>query len=262
MIVPIGHLLKDVLDEFLLLDSKLFRTLKPLFTQPGFLTNEYIAGRRARYVSPFRLYFIISAIYFIAFSFAHYDVEVMHDLAFGLERAHPAHGDDRATTTEAASASGAAGYSQMPGYASHHAGGMPEMSGRARRHHLAVERTSNWFLKNQSLITFLLVPVAALILKLLYWRTSRMYIEHLVFAVHVQTFMFALLLPVLLPFGRNQTYPLAFCLSALYLSIAIRTIYKQSIGYTVAKSAAMLASYLVMMAAAALAAFFVFYSRA
>src|SRR5580658_1431395 len=69
MIVPIGHLLREVLDLFLLLDSKLLRTLKLLVMRPGFLTNEYIAGRRARYVSPFRLYFVISALYFLAFSF-------------------------------------------------------------------------------------------------------------------------------------------------------------------------------------------------
>ena len=89
--VPVGHLLHDAVDEFFKLDSKLGRSLKPLLTRPGFLTTEYIAGRRQRYVSPFRLYFIISAVFFLVFSFVHYDVTVMHDIAFGIERLHPAH---------------------------------------------------------------------------------------------------------------------------------------------------------------------------
>src|SRR5579871_382648 len=191
-IMPVGHLLRDIVDEFILLDSKLLRTLKPLLTRPGFLTNEYIAGRRVRYVSPFRLYFVIIALYFLAFSFAHYDVAVMHGLAYGLEQAHPAHIRNGAAPTEMSAMHPADHI-----HASHRGGDGPEVSDRARRHRLAVGRTANWFLKNQSLITFLLVPVAALLLKLLYLGTRRLYIEHLVFAVHLQSFMFALLLPAL-----------------------------------------------------------------
>src|SRR5579871_3590462 len=100
-IMPVGHLLRDIVDEFILLDSKLLRTLSPLLTKPGFLTNEYIAGRRVRYVSPFRLYFIVSAVFFSIFMFAHYDVTVMRDLALGIEQVHPAHlhGDGASSVT-------------------------------------------------------------------------------------------------------------------------------------------------------------------
>jgi hypothetical protein len=257
MIVPIGHLLRDVVDEFILLDSKLLRTLKLLILRPGFLTNEYVAGRRIRYVSPFRLYFVISAIYFLAFSFAHYDVAVMHGLAYGLEQAHHAHATDEEAPVKMLTAYPADGMHTM--HLGHNIHTVPD---RARRHRLAVDRTSNWFLKNQSLITFLLVPIAALLLKLLYLGTRRLYIEHLVFAVHLQSFMFALLLPALLPYGRSLTYILAFALSALYLFIAMRTAYRQSIAVTIAKGSAMLAGYLVLMIATAYTAFLVFYDLA
>jgi hypothetical protein len=257
-IVPIGDLLRDILDEFLLLDSKILRTLQPLLMRPGFLTNEYIAGRRARYVSPFRLYFVISAIYFLAFSFAHYDVTVMRGLAYGLEQAHHAHEE------HAASAPAMMSMAHMSGemHTAHSGSETSADSDRARRHHLAVERTSDWFLKNQSLFTFLLVPIAALLLKLLYFSTRRLYIEHLVFAVHVQSLLFTLLLPALLPYGRNLTYVLAFGLSALYLFVAMRTVYRQSVASTLARCGAMLASYLVIMTATAYIAFLVFYTLA
>jgi len=41
-------------------DSRLWRTLLPLLFRPGFLTAEFIAGRRALNVPPLRLYLIIS----------------------------------------------------------------------------------------------------------------------------------------------------------------------------------------------------------
>jgi hypothetical protein len=46
-------------------DSKVFTTLKDLIVRPGFLTKEYNAGRRVRYLNPIRLYVFISAIFFL-----------------------------------------------------------------------------------------------------------------------------------------------------------------------------------------------------
>jgi len=50
--------------EFLHFDGKIFLTLKLLVTKPGELTLDYLRGRRARYVSPVRLYLAISVVYF------------------------------------------------------------------------------------------------------------------------------------------------------------------------------------------------------
>jgi len=56
----------DMINEAFDLDSRAFRTLIPLFFQPGRLSMEYIAGRRARYVNPLRLYIILSVLFFIS----------------------------------------------------------------------------------------------------------------------------------------------------------------------------------------------------
>lgn len=48
-------------------DSKFLNTLGPLLFKPGFLTNEFIAGKRVRYVHPVQLYFFLSIIFFILF---------------------------------------------------------------------------------------------------------------------------------------------------------------------------------------------------
>ncbi len=58
-----------LLDDIFSFDSRASRTLWPLLTRPGFLTNEYILGRRVFYVPPLRLYLFISIIFFISLKF-------------------------------------------------------------------------------------------------------------------------------------------------------------------------------------------------
>jgi hypothetical protein len=45
-------------------DARLWATIKILLLQPGRLTAEYFAQRRARYVPPFQLYLVISVLFF------------------------------------------------------------------------------------------------------------------------------------------------------------------------------------------------------
>ncbi len=59
----------DMINEAFDFDSKVFRTIIPLLLSPARLTMEYIAGRRARYVNPLRLYIITSVLFFITITF-------------------------------------------------------------------------------------------------------------------------------------------------------------------------------------------------
>jgi hypothetical protein len=54
----------DIADTLFEIDTRLSRTMMPLLLRPGFLSCEYFAGRRIRYVSPVRLFFFISVITF------------------------------------------------------------------------------------------------------------------------------------------------------------------------------------------------------
>lgn len=58
------HILSELLSANFNLDSKIFVSLKLLITKPGFLTREYLAGRRTKYITPIRLYLVISVFYF------------------------------------------------------------------------------------------------------------------------------------------------------------------------------------------------------
>ncbi|HTD94372.1 MAG TPA: DUF3667 domain-containing protein [Chitinophagaceae bacterium] len=48
-------------------DGKFFTSLKDLLFRPGFLSAEYMRGRRARYLNPVRMYVFTSAIFFLIF---------------------------------------------------------------------------------------------------------------------------------------------------------------------------------------------------
>ncbi|AOW77951.1 hypothetical protein A3Q34_14530 [Colwellia sp. PAMC 20917] len=63
--VVILHLLDDIFS----FDSRAARTILPLVARPGFLTNEYIAGKRVHYVPPLRLYLFVSIVFFITLKF-------------------------------------------------------------------------------------------------------------------------------------------------------------------------------------------------
>ena len=60
----LGEFVHEAAGEFLHWDGKLATTFRLLFTQPGELTREYLAGRRASYLSPLRLYLTCSVLFF------------------------------------------------------------------------------------------------------------------------------------------------------------------------------------------------------
>ncbi len=58
-------LLREFLEDFLELDSRFVRTMKPLLFKPGRLTRDYLEGRRFRYTPPMRLYLFSSIAFFL-----------------------------------------------------------------------------------------------------------------------------------------------------------------------------------------------------
>src|SRR5256714_5034409 len=69
-----GHVLVDVLNEFLNWDSKFFATIALLILKPWRLTNEFLAGKRVRHVHPLRLYLLASILFFFAVNYGARDL--------------------------------------------------------------------------------------------------------------------------------------------------------------------------------------------
>ncbi|HXH37971.1 MAG TPA: DUF3667 domain-containing protein [Thermoanaerobaculia bacterium] len=166
--LSLGHFVHDVVHEFVHLDSKLFRTLRDLVTRPGFLTQEYFAGRKSRFIPPLRLFLTLFALQFLAFTFhtpaAIYTVASMKKF------------DTAGAFTKL-------------------------LAKKAVRSHLTAEeleqRIDERWHKNYSLLQLLNIIGVALVLKLLYHR--RYLVEHLVFAAHLLAFSYILSLLVSWP---------------------------------------------------------------
>ena len=63
------YVVLDVLDSFLSWDSKFFATIGWLIARPWHLTNEFLAGRRVRYVHPLRVYLLASILFFFVVNY-------------------------------------------------------------------------------------------------------------------------------------------------------------------------------------------------
>ncbi len=61
--------LREAMGRYVALDGRLWRTLAALLFHPGFLTREYLLGRRRRYIRPARLFLVLSLALFAAIRF-------------------------------------------------------------------------------------------------------------------------------------------------------------------------------------------------
>jgi uncharacterized protein DUF3667 len=62
-----GYLVLHFFYDITHFDGKFFETLKDLLFRPGYLSREYINGRRASHLNPVRMYVFTSAIFFLVF---------------------------------------------------------------------------------------------------------------------------------------------------------------------------------------------------
>ncbi len=65
---PLRVFLSDAVETLFNVDSRWFITIKHLFAKPGKVTTEYLAGKRASYLPPIRIYISISVFYFLMVS--------------------------------------------------------------------------------------------------------------------------------------------------------------------------------------------------
>jgi hypothetical protein len=240
--VSLRELLGDALDGLFQIDSRITRTLVPLLFRPGFLTREYNAGRRTRYTSPLRVYLLLSVMYFFALPLMRLDSAI----SLGGDGGRPG-----AVKVESKLTVGAADEQSAPKV---HVG-IDWLDQRLGSQFLALKklppdeakrRFVDSFLSQASKVLFVLLPMFALLLKLLYLRSRRFYIEHVTFALHLHAFVFFLLLLCLIPQVRAHAGVVALVCYG-YLVVALRVVYGQGWGRTVVKSGVLLFLYSMVL---------------
>jgi hypothetical protein len=243
-------------DEAISLNGKLPRSLLPLLFRPGFLTCEYVAGRIARYVRPLRLYLVFSVVFFLILSLSG-AFTVNRTIGFGDES--PMAADASAAPAADAGTGGGAAPAERRHWtdAVYVTTGSPQIQALvdARKQRFstmepneAVQAVLRDFREHVPIAMFFLLPAFALMLKLLYVRSGRYYVEHLVFALHAHAFVYILFSVMLLARTGWVLAVLGFWMP-IYLWWAMRTVYAQGWLKTSFKFALLGSSYLVLLAA-------------
>jgi hypothetical protein len=61
----VAHFASEAFESISHADSRLWRTIGYLLVRPGYLTRQFFDGKRVRYLPPFRLYLVISVLFFV-----------------------------------------------------------------------------------------------------------------------------------------------------------------------------------------------------
>jgi hypothetical protein len=241
----------ETFEGFTHADSRLWRTLWLLLTRPGFLTVEFLEGRRARYLPPFRLYLVMSVVLFlVAGSLSHHTVIVGLNVSDDVKV--------EATGTEGASEQKSDDLCKGASFSIGTKSWDPKL--REACHKIATDGGQTFvetFYHNLPRALFVLLPILALAMKLLYWR--RFYVEHLLFFIHTHAFTFALLTVFTLAAAITSwtlvvmLYVLvALFYPPLYTYRAMRRVYPQGKWITRAKFLTLACVYVIFLVAIAM----------
>jgi hypothetical protein len=258
----VGHFVGEAFESISHADSRLWRTLWLLFSRPGFLTREFFLGHRARYLPPFRLYLVLSVILVLLTTMAG-DEEVAAaqpvarstgapaiaapapaappDLAPVPEEGVTEDGDSRYVVNNDGLNSFCDAF-EGPDDGSGNFAGRQNVRRFCNRIRTEPGELAEAVVHSIPRAMFVFLPLIAAIMKLMYWRPRRYYVEHLLFLVHNHAAVFLVYTLVALfsfiPVVGDFT-PLLFFAALAYLAWyiyrAMRVVYAQGGALTFSK---------------------------
>jgi len=287
-LISLWELISEAFGDLFEIDSRLWRTLIPLLSRPGRLTRDYLEGRRARYMPPFRTYLVLSVIFFVVAFFDPRDdlsllfepepeptpeelaekkseveeakQEILDELAKEGIIVGDTISDEQAEEVNEAIAQAAeksdGGFNIQidddTGNCDINGGDLNELPEWFKRRYTperlktVCERVTadsgkafaGLLRDNIPVALIVLLPLMALVLKILYPLSRRYFVEHLLFVVHYHAFFF-LILTLQILFARLAALirlPEAIAMLAIvaasfyipvYLYMAMRRVYGQ-----------------------------------
>lgn len=177
----VRHLVAELLEGLTHADSRLWLTLRHLLMSPGFLTREFFAGRRERYLPPFRLYIFISVAYFLILALMPNSLGPSISLdADGLSGSQP---EAEALACQDLKLQGIH---------------LPQLENRLRQACVQIEQDSGVefgkaFLRAIPRAMFVLLPLFAFVMLAFFWNPRRLYAEHFLLLVHNHSACFFIL---------------------------------------------------------------------
>ncbi len=254
----VWHFTQEATEDLTHADSRLWSTLFALLFKPGFLTREFLDGRRVRYLPPLRLYLVLSVLFFLSIAGHHTGRAVMvKEAANGTQSyviVSPT--DDPYLATKPGETPDERAERICKGNADYDGPGrqfiLPFIT---KACHASVRDNGRTIyealLHNLPRAMFIFLPALAVLMKLMYWRPRRYYVEHLLFFVHNHAFAFLLFglyagLSRIAPAALGSWLTLIVWLYfPIYLFISMRRVYGQGRFLTFMKYTALAFAYFV-----------------
>jgi hypothetical protein len=183
MKLPFKDILRELIEELLSFDSRLFHSIIPFLVKPGVLTMEYISGRRAHYISPFKIYFFMSFLYFFTTAMVEKPEENWQTQSkLNVDSSLTTARSDSIITLAKKGGIKLTIWKDDSGvverkYGHRFAAGLNKLKTNPQLFFDAIK-------DHAPQVVFLLLPVFALLLKLIYLRSKNYYIEHIVFSFY------------------------------------------------------------------------------
>jgi Protein of unknown function (DUF3667) len=264
----------DAWHDFTHLDGRLWHTLAILLLRPGRLTIDYFDEKRSRYLPPVRLYLVLSVLFFSvsgsigsghgagstvtgARVLSPADLQQQIDQETDPEERQALMAAQTRLESIKAGTSGASCDSiRWPRFP------RIEQAARDACKRITVDQGRSFLsilLHNVPRMMFVFLPLVAAVMRLLYLRPRRYYVEHLVFLLHNHSALFLVSsLISLLGLLGNIWSPAASVSSGLtklsvcvyvpwYLFTAMRKYYVQSRALTLVKFTALLSAYFIFL---------------
>lgn len=220
----IHKFIEQTVDGFTHFDTKFVRSFKALLFKPGFLTSEFINGRRTRYMKPVQIFIIASVLFYFFYPNARMffasvqDVWLAKEFSFNINKVVDQRAEADGTTAQ-----------------------------------LTIKNIELEAGYKSKAYLFFIIPFWGLGFFLLFWRSIPFIVPHIIFAAHCLSFLI-LLMMAYFPFARLlgsfevsdlQLLPLGV-MFFIYLFMATRKVYQRHIVWSLLKTIVALAIFVVL----------------
>lgn len=245
--LPLKYLIEEAVESIFHFDTKFVQTVTAMCFKPGFITSEFIKGKHVRYVAPVRFYIFITFIFFLLIS-----------LPQGKQVDSPDVEKKTATNVtysgiNSTELRGNMQQSQIDSVMQVHALKPTTWNRYVVRQMSRIgsggqEGFNHMLVKGISYMMFALMPLFAFFIYLLYRKKAKHYIGTLIFSVHYHSYIFLLLTFSFIvdkAAGTPIIFILPVVLSPVYLVLALKRVYGDSLMRTITKTLFLGASQLV-----------------
>lgn len=247
------HFVVHSVIDYFHIDGGFLKSLKYLFLKPGMLTNQFLEGKRNSFVHPIKMLMFITILYFLVVGL---EMSLSHETA-GKPPIETRKSDITFTLSGKKILIDSLRYQVGTQGIDHFIDSVDPQAGfftRKIAKGMALLMMDGYdamlekLVHKSSKVVFILIPVLALLLKLLYIRRKRMYYDHLIFAVNFHSFLFVMLLlyAVFDLFGLHLNIFVFISCILVYLYVALYQVYRQTYLKTLFKGLLIVSSYLLV----------------